>query len=86
MLKPACTLLLAAATLLPGVCCTANTGIAPDASVLHPINLRDYESAVGLRRRSEEAFTDLDPSTQSQLIYGRPGGAYLDVLDFSKSL
>ncbi|KAL8957357.1 MAG: hypothetical protein Q9183_006083, partial [Haloplaca sp. 2 TL-2023] len=28
---------------------------------------------MGLRRRSEADFADLDPSSQSQLIYGRPG-------------
>ena len=46
--------------------------------VLHPINLRAYESATGLHRREEEQddFSDLDPKTQSQLIYGRPGGMY----------
>lgn len=47
-----------------------------ESLVLHPINLRAYESAVGLRRRENEQddFSDLDPGTQSQLIYGRPGG------------
>lgn len=47
---------------------------AIDPSVLHPINLRSYEAALGLQRRSGEDFAELDPSTQSQLIYGRPGG------------
>ncbi len=43
-------------------------------AVLHPINVRQYEAATGLRRRDDEDFSDLDPNTQSQLIYGRPGG------------
>lgn len=43
-------------------------------AVLHPINVRHYEAATGLRRREEQDFSDLDPNTQSQLIYGRPGG------------
>ena len=43
-------------------------------AVLHPINLRHYEAATGLRRREDQDFSDLDPNTQSQLIYGRPGG------------
>lgn len=47
---------------------------AVDPSILHPINLRSYEAAFGLRRREAEDFTDLDPATQSELIYGRPGG------------
>ena len=43
-------------------------------AVLHPINVRHYEAATGLRRREDQDFSDLDPNTQSQLIYGRPGG------------
>ena len=46
-------------------------------AVLHPINLRHYEAATGLRRREDQDFSDLDPNTQSQLIYGRPGGKAL---------
>ncbi|KAL8726096.1 MAG: hypothetical protein Q9166_006933 [cf. Caloplaca sp. 2 TL-2023] len=45
-----------------------------ESLTLHPINLRDYETAVGLHRRDQDDdFSKLDPSTQSQLIYGRPG-------------
>lgn len=40
---------------------------------LHPIRLRDYEDAIGLRRRTQQDFSELDPGSQSQLIYGRPG-------------
>lgn len=71
-------LLLAAATLFSGFCLGGQAARAvpraADPAVLHPINLRSYEAAMGLQRRSGEDFTDLDLSTQSQLIYGRPGG------------
>ncbi|KAL8993524.1 MAG: hypothetical protein Q9169_006282 [Polycauliona sp. 2 TL-2023] len=40
---------------------------------LHPIKLGDYESALGLHRRAEDDFSSLDPGSQTQLIYGRPG-------------
>ena len=43
-------------------------------ALLLPINVRQYEAATGLRRRDDTDFSDLDPGTQSQLIYGRPGG------------
>ena len=43
-------------------------------TVLHPINVRHYEAATGLNRREDQDFSNLDPTTQSQLIYGRPGG------------
>ena len=48
--------------------------VSEGPSVLHPINVRHYEAATGLRPRDDEDFSDLDPNTQSQLIYGRPGG------------
>ncbi|KAI4256239.1 MAG: hypothetical protein L6R42_006339, partial [Xanthoria sp. 1 TBL-2021] len=44
-----------------------------ESTNLHPINLRDYESAVGLHRREKEDFSQLEPGSQTQLIYGRPG-------------
>ena len=81
MLAGTFALLLAEAALLQDAFCSQNIATAQDSSVLRPINLRDYESATGLRRRSEEYFSDLDPSAQSQLIYGRPGGTYLDLPD-----
>ena len=43
-------------------------------ALLLPISVRQYEAATGLRRRDDNDFSDLDPDTQSQLIYGRPGG------------
>lgn len=48
---------------------TASSGVT-----LKPISIRNYESAMGLRRRSSENFADLDLETQSQLIYGSGGG------------
>ncbi|KAL8646780.1 MAG: hypothetical protein Q9210_005935 [Variospora velana] len=68
---------LAAVVLFPSICHAGNvvrsSPRAVDASILRPMNLRSYEAALGLRRRGGEDFTDLDPATQSQLIYGRPG-------------
>ena len=43
------------------------------SSVLKAINIRDFEHAAGVRRRSDERLSDLNLQTQSQLIYGRPG-------------
>ncbi|KAL8663475.1 MAG: hypothetical protein Q9168_008087 [Polycauliona sp. 1 TL-2023] len=52
----------------------ASTSPPVDESVnLHPIKLGDYESALGLHRRAEDDFSQLDPGSQTQLIYGRPG-------------
>lgn len=48
--------------------------VSEGPAILHPINIRHYEAATGLRRRDDQDFSDLDPNTQSQLIYGRPGG------------
>ena len=48
--------------------------VSEGPSVLFPINVRHYEAATGLRQRDDQDFSDLDPNTQSQLIYGRPGG------------
>ncbi|KAL8839222.1 MAG: hypothetical protein Q9170_001828 [Blastenia crenularia] len=62
-----------AATLLLSIFPSTSFASADEPSVLHPINLRDYETALGIHRRSGVEFTDLDPSTQTQLIYGRPG-------------
>ena len=42
---------------------------------LRPISIRNYEAAAGLGRRdNSENFSDLDLQTQSDLIYGSPGG------------
>lgn len=49
------------------------------SSVLKAINVRDFEHAAGVRRRSEEKLSDLNLQTQSQLIYGRPGGWFEDI-------
>ena len=49
-----------------------------DNALLKPIHIRDWERAhgIGLEKRTSENFADLDPRTQSQLIYGRPGGKF----------
>ena len=44
---------------------------------LRPININDYEAAMGLQRRSAEEFSNLNPQAQSELIYGSPGGTFL---------
>ncbi|CAO1604866.1 hypothetical protein XANCAGTX0491_008407 [Xanthoria calcicola] len=77
MQKVFSSLSLAAATLYTAVCYAEplfSTSSPVDASLnLHPIKLRDYESAVGLQRREKEDFSRLEPGSQTQLIYGRPG-------------
>ncbi|KAL8669848.1 MAG: hypothetical protein Q9168_005577 [Polycauliona sp. 1 TL-2023] len=47
--------------------------VGTSATALKPININDFETATGIRRRAAEDFSHLDPSTQAQLIYGRPG-------------
>ena len=68
---------LAAAALFTAVCLAepflSTSSPAEESINLHPINLRDYESAIGLHRRAEDDFSQLDLRTQEQLIYGRPG-------------
>ncbi|KAL8886227.1 MAG: hypothetical protein Q9192_006521, partial [Flavoplaca navasiana] len=46
-------------------------GTSPIA--LKPIGINDFEIATGIHRRAAEDFSHLDPGTQAQLIYGRPG-------------
>ncbi|KAL9039897.1 MAG: hypothetical protein Q9180_002252 [Flavoplaca navasiana] len=71
------SLSLAAAALFTVVCKAKpllSTSSPVDESInLHPIHLRDYESAIGLHRRAEDDFSQLDLRSQEQLIYGRPG-------------
>ena len=45
-------------------------------TVLRPININEYEIATGLHRRDSEAFSDLSPQTQAELIYGSPAGVH----------
>ncbi|CAF9942270.1 MAG: hypothetical protein ALECFALPRED_009642 [Alectoria fallacina] len=42
-------------------------------TVLHPINIADYEASMGLQRRDSNDLSTLDPQTQSELLYGSPG-------------
>ena len=48
-------------------------------TVLRPININEYEIATGLHRRDSEAFSDLSPQTQAELIYGSPAGVHTHV-------
>ena len=74
MYKILCTALLAIALALPAFSHPAHVEAVSDGpAVFLPINVRSYEAVTGLRRRDDENFADLDPSTQSQLIYGSPG-------------
>lgn len=69
--------LLSAAILLVSVVLVYGDALPnATASVLKPIHIRDWEAAhgIGLERRASKDFADLDPRTQSQLVYGRPGG------------
>ena len=55
--------------------------IADDPPTLLPINLRDFEAAVGIQRRDSDFFSDLDPANQAQLLYGQPGGTFKEAPD-----
>ena len=48
-------------------------------TVLRPINVNEYEIAIGLQRRDSESFSDLSPQTQAELIYGSPAGVHTHV-------
>lgn len=49
------------------------------STVLRPININEYELATGLHRRGSEAFSDLNPQIQAELIYGTPAGVLTHV-------
>ena len=66
--------LLAALLAPPALSHGSDGTVLERPAMLYPINVRYYEVATGLRRREDKDFSDLDSSTQSQLIYGRPGG------------
>ena len=46
----------------------------PSPSHMRPINSKAFDYRNGLSTRASEEFSDLDPKTQAQLIYGSPGG------------
>ena len=48
-------------------------------TVLKPVNVIEYETAIGLQRRDSEDFSDLSPQTQAELIYGSPAGVQIPV-------
>lgn len=55
--------------------------IADDPITLLPINLRDFEAAVGIQRRASSYYSGLDPAADAKLIYGQPGGTYAEAPD-----
>ncbi|KAL8786204.1 MAG: hypothetical protein Q9213_002892 [Squamulea squamosa] len=62
--------------LFPILGISANPGekvVETTATALKPININDFEAGIGVYRRATEDFSHLDPNTQAQLIYGRPG-------------
>ncbi|KAL9595556.1 MAG: hypothetical protein Q9219_006376 [cf. Caloplaca sp. 3 TL-2023] len=70
--------LLSAAAVLLFNTCHAGSFIEAAPNIeepvnLRPIHLRDYESALGIHRRSGEEFNELHPSDKSQLIWGNAG-------------
>lgn len=53
----------------------AHANPSVELTTLLPINLRDFESKIhGIQRRDSAKFSDLDPATQAQLVYGNKGG------------
>ena len=43
-------------------------------TILHPINILDYEASIGLQRRDDSHLSGLNPQNQSQLVYGSLAG------------
>lgn len=68
--------LVAAAFSLPSP--LARPAPADSSAILKPINIKDFENALGIQRRASDDFSDLDLQTQTQLIYGRPGSEPTD--------
>lgn len=44
-----------------------------NSEVFLPVNIREYEAAMGIQRRAEEDLVDMRPKPHADLIYGRPG-------------
>jgi len=65
---------LALGAVLPALPVFALAKPEPGPQILKAINIFDFQSAQGLQRRSSEDFSHLDLQTQSELIYGSPGG------------
>lgn len=38
-----------------------------------PVNIREYEAAIGIQRRTQEDLVDMRPNTHADLMYGREG-------------
>ena len=67
---------LAYASLIPLIhsAPTSQQSRSADPIAFHPVGIKDYEAAVGLHRRDDKQFSDLDLQSQSQLVYGSAGG------------
>ena len=53
-----------------------NVETPPGPTKLLPITVNRLSGDGGLDRRAAESFSNLDLETQSELIYGTPGGQY----------
>ena len=54
----------------------AHSSLFEYTSGLKPVNIRDFEIAADISRRGAADLSTLDLQTQSQLVYGRPGGLF----------
>lgn len=50
--------------------CSSNSS---DHEFFLPINIREYEAAMGIQRRAQDGLVDMRPKPHVDLIYGRPG-------------
>ena len=85
LLSVQCVLSLGVSALSWPEIATQSTPV-PNRSRLKPVNIRDFEYAIGISRRSAEDFSDLHLKSQSQLIYGRPGSQCLLSIPTSKDV
>ncbi|CCX33123.1 Protein of unknown function [Pyronema omphalodes CBS 100304] len=63
-------------SILPFVATAATIGITGSETVLHPINVLEFEAAIGLQCRNnglDTIYSSLTPSKKARLIFGAPG-------------
>lgn len=74
----------ALALAVPAFClpsASASSASADGPVEMTPINVADFNSAFGIKRRAAAQFSSLDLQTQEQLIYGRHAGSnYFNLL------